>query len=50
MLDFREHKRVHDSLSDVLPWAALIAPEVVLNKDGSFLATIRKAEVRMGDK
>jgi type IV secretion/conjugal transfer VirB4 family ATPase len=41
MLDFREHKRVHDSLSDVLPWAALIAPEVVLNKDGSFLATIR---------
>lgn len=41
MLDFREHKRVHDALSDVLPWAALIAPEVVLNKDGSFLATIR---------
>lgn len=30
MLDFREHKRVHDSLSDVLPWAALVAPEVVL--------------------
>lgn len=41
MLDFREHKRIHDSLSDVLPWAALVAPDVVLNKDGSFLAVIR---------
>jgi type IV secretion system protein TrbE len=41
MLDFREHKRVHDALSDVLPWAALVAPDTVLNKDGSFLAVIR---------
>ena len=41
MLDFREYKRTHDALADVLPWAAMIAPDVVLNKDGSFLATIR---------
>lgn len=41
MLDFREYKKVHDKLSDVLPWAAMIAPDVVLNKDGSFLSTIR---------
>jgi type IV secretion system protein VirB4 len=41
MLDLREYKRTHDALADVLPWAAMIAPEVVLNKDGSFLATIR---------
>lgn len=41
MLDFREHKKVHDKLSDVLPWAALIAPEVVLNKDGSFLSALK---------
>ena len=43
MLDLREHKRVHDTLSDVLPWAALVAPDVVLNKDGSFLSVIRRA-------
>jgi type IV secretion/conjugal transfer VirB4 family ATPase len=41
MLDFREHKKVHDKLSDVLPWAALVAPDVVLNKDGSFLSCFK---------
>jgi len=41
MLDLREHKKIHDSLADVLPWAALVAPDVVLNKDGSFLSVIR---------
>lgn len=40
MLDLREHRRHPDRISDVLPWAALVAPEVVLNKDGSFQATI----------
>ena len=29
-----------DRLADYLPWAALIAPGVVLNKDGSFQRTI----------
>jgi type IV secretion/conjugal transfer VirB4 family ATPase len=28
-------------LSDYLPWAALVAPDMVLNKDGSFLAVLR---------
>jgi type IV secretion system protein VirB4 len=37
-------KRFHEEphrLSDQLPWAALVAPGVVLNKDGSFLSAIR---------
>lgn len=34
------HKQQYDQLSDLLPWAALIAPGVVLNKDGSFQKTI----------
>lgn len=41
MLNFTEYRKVPDRLSDVLPWAALIAPGVILNKDGSFQATIR---------
>jgi hypothetical protein len=30
-----------DRLADHLPWAALVAPGVVLNKDGSFQRTLR---------
>lgn len=41
MLDIREHRKNPDRLSDVLPWAALAAPDVVLNKDGSLQATVR---------
>lgn len=37
MLFLREHARHVSRLSDFLPWAALIAPGIVLNKDGSFL-------------
>jgi len=40
MINLREFKRTHDKLSDLLPWAALIAPGVVLCKDGSFLSTL----------
>ena len=36
-----EHRAKPDRLSDLLPWAALVAPGVVLNKDGSFLRVIR---------
>ena len=36
-----EHRRRPAALSDHLPWAALVAPGVVLNKDGSFLAGFR---------
>ena len=31
-----EHRRRPAALADHLPWAALVAPGVILNKDGSF--------------
>lgn len=37
----QEFKRVPDSLTDLLPWAALVSTGVILNKDGSFQKTIR---------
>jgi type IV secretion system protein VirB4 len=37
----REYRNRADRLADHLPWAALVAPGVVLNKDGSFQRTIR---------
>ncbi len=40
MLHLKEYKENADRLSDLLPWAALVAPGVVLNKDGSFLTTV----------
>jgi type IV secretion/conjugal transfer VirB4 family ATPase len=36
MLNLREYRRKFDRLTDHLPWAALVAPGIVLNKDGSF--------------
>lgn len=36
-----EHRRRPALLADHLPWAALVAPGVVLNKDGSFTAGFR---------
>ncbi|MDR2017920.1 MAG: conjugal transfer protein TrbE [Syntrophobacterales bacterium] len=36
MLNLREYQKKSDKLSDFLPWAAFVAPGVVLNKDGSF--------------
>lgn len=36
-----EYRRRADRLADHLPWAALVAPGVVLNKDGSFQRTAR---------
>lgn len=41
MLNIGEYRRTADRLADHLPWAALIAPGVVLNKDGSFQRTLR---------
>jgi len=41
MFDIAEYRRRGKRLSDYLPWAALIDPRVVLNKDGSFLAAFR---------
>lgn len=41
MLNLREYRQKADRLCDHLPWAALVAPGVVLNKDGSFQRTLR---------
>jgi type IV secretion system protein VirB4 len=41
MMFLREHARRASRLSDFLPWAALVAPGIVLNKDGSFMRVAR---------
>jgi type IV secretory pathway VirB4 component len=40
MMDLRPYKKSGTQLSDFLPWAALIAPGIVLNKDGAFQRTM----------
>ncbi|HEX5258722.1 MAG TPA: conjugal transfer protein TrbE [Sphingomicrobium sp.] len=41
MLNLAEYRCRGDRLADHLPWAALVAPGVVLNKDGTFQRTLR---------
>ncbi|HEX5185046.1 MAG TPA: conjugal transfer protein TrbE [Allosphingosinicella sp.] len=41
MLALREYRSRADRLADHLPWAALVAPGIVLNKDGSFMRVLR---------
>ncbi len=41
MLNIGEYRRTGQKLADHLPWAALIAPGVVLNKDGGFQRTFQ---------
>ncbi|HLN22777.1 MAG TPA: conjugal transfer protein TrbE [Patescibacteria group bacterium] len=41
MINLAEYRSHTAGLADFLPWAALIAPGVVLNKDGSFQRTAR---------
>ncbi|MET3711707.1 type IV secretion system protein VirB4 [Sphingomonas trueperi] len=41
MLNLAEYRRRADRLADHLAWAALVAPGVVLNKDGCFQRTFR---------
>lgn len=41
MLNLSEYRKKNAGLADFLPWAALIAPGIVLNKDGSFQRTAR---------
>ena len=36
-----EYRRRANRLADHLPWAALLAPGVILNKDGSFMRVLR---------
>ncbi|TDW59985.1 type IV secretion system protein VirB4 [Novosphingobium sp. PhB55] len=40
MLNLAEYREKPASLADHLPWAALVAPGVMLNKDGSFLRVL----------
>ena len=40
MINLAEYRR-SQCLADFLPWVALVAPGVVLNKDGSFQRTVR---------
>lgn len=41
MLNLAEYRRKQTRLCDYVPWACLVAPGIVLNKDGSFQRTIR---------
>ena len=41
MLNLAEYRSRPKLLADYLPWAALVAPGLVLNKDGSFQRTFR---------
>jgi type IV secretion system protein VirB4 len=41
MLNLAEYRNNNASLADFLPWAAIVAPGVVLNKDGSFQRTAK---------
>jgi type IV secretion system protein TrbE len=41
MLNLAEYKKKTTSLADYLPWACLVGPGIVLNKDGSFQRTLR---------
>ena len=41
MLNLAEYRSRADRLADHLPWAALVGPGVVLNKDGSFQRSFR---------
>lgn len=41
MINLKEYRGRSDRLADHLPWAALVAPGIVLNKDGSFQRTLR---------
>ena len=41
MLNLAEYRKKPKVLTDFLPWAALVAPGLVLNKDGSFQRTAR---------
>ena len=41
MLNLKEYSETPRLLADYLPWACLVAPGVVLNKDGSFQTSFR---------
>ena len=46
MLNLAEYRRRDKHLADYLPWACLVAPGIVLNKDGSFQRTLALSRSR----
>lgn len=41
MFNLSRYQKSQSHLSDLLPWAAIIVPGIILNKDGSFQCTLR---------
>ncbi len=41
MMNLAEYRKRRSGLADYLPWACLVAPGIVLNKDGAFQRTLR---------
>src|SRR5262249_46847586 len=41
MMDLRAYRSSQARLADWLPWAGLVAPGVIVNKDGAFQRTLR---------
>ena len=41
MFNLGEYKKRSTKLADYLPWASIVAPGIILNKDGSFLRIAR---------
>jgi type IV secretion system protein TrbE len=41
MFNLAEYRKKPNRLADLLPWAAMIAPGIILNKDGSFQRTLQ---------
>ena len=41
MLNLAEYRKRPALLADYLPWACLVAPGIILNKDGSFQRSAR---------
>ncbi len=47
MMHLAEYRKRPSCLADYLPWAGLVAPGVVLNKDGSLSALARGFAARI---
>ena len=48
MLNLAEYRKKSQCLADFLPWAALVAESVVLNKDGSLQIAIVDIQLPAG--
>ena len=50
MMNLAEYRRKSQLLADYLPWAALVAKGIVLNKDGSFQRTAQVSGAGPGQR